>query len=88
MRRLLETLGPEAEALAGTGQEVPLADATVDAVFAAQAFHWFDDERAVAEIVRVLRPGGALVLMWNVPAGPWEPSTRRRGAAPVGACSN
>jgi len=75
MRRMLETLCPEAEALPGTGQEIPLADASVDAVFAAQAFHWFDDERAVAEIARVLRPRGALVLMWNLPAGQWEPST-------------
>jgi SAM-dependent methyltransferase len=75
MRRLLETLCPEAEALSGTAQEIPLADASVDAVFAAQAFHWFDDERAVAEIRRVLRPRGALVLMWNLTAGPWEPST-------------
>jgi len=75
MRRMLETICPEAEALPGTGQGIPLADASVDAVFAAQAFHWFDDERAVAEIARVLRPRGALVLMWNLPAGPWEPST-------------
>jgi SAM-dependent methyltransferase len=75
MRRLLETFCPEARALAGTGQDIPLTDASVDAVFAAQAFHWFDDERAVVEIARVLRPRGALVLMWNVPAGPWEPST-------------
>ena len=75
MRRMLEMLCPEAEALPGTGQEIPLADASVDAVFAAQAFHCFDDERAVAEIARVLRPRGALVLMWNLPAGPWEPST-------------
>jgi SAM-dependent methyltransferase len=75
MRRMLETLCAEAEALRGTGQEIPLANASVDAVFAAQAFHWFDDERAVAEIACVLRPRGALVLMWNLPAGPWEPST-------------
>jgi SAM-dependent methyltransferase len=75
MRRLLEELCPEAETLAGTGQEIPLADASVDAVYAAQSFHWFDDERAVAEIARVLRPGGALVLMWNLPIGPWVPST-------------
>jgi SAM-dependent methyltransferase len=74
MRRLLVKLYPEAEALAGTGQEIPLPDASVDAVFAAQAFHWFDDERALAELARVLRPGGALVLMWNLPAGPTEPS--------------
>ena len=75
MRHILETLCPEAESLPGTAHEIPLADASVDAVFAAQAFHWFEDERAVAEIVRVLRPRGALVLMWNLPAGPWEPST-------------
>jgi SAM-dependent methyltransferase len=75
MRRILEKLCPEAEVLCGTGQEIPLAKASVDAVFAAQAFHWFDDERAVAEIARVLRPRGALVLMWNLPGGPWEPST-------------
>jgi SAM-dependent methyltransferase len=75
MRAILGRLCPEAEPLAGTGQEIPLVSASVDAVFAAQAFHWFDDERAVAEIVRVLRPHGALVLMWNLPTGPWEPST-------------
>jgi SAM-dependent methyltransferase len=75
MRRTLETICPEAEALPGTGQAIPLADASVDAVFVAQAFHRFDDECAVAEIARVLRPRGAVALMWNVPAGPWEPST-------------
>jgi len=75
MRRLLETLCPEAEPLYGTGQDIPLGDASVDAIFAAQAFHWFDDERAVIEIGRVLRLRGAVVLMWNLPAGPWEPST-------------
>jgi ubiquinone/menaquinone biosynthesis C-methylase UbiE len=74
MRRQLATLSPEAELLAGSAEEIPLADASVDAVFAAEAFHWFDGERAVAEIARVLRPRGALVLMWNLPAGPTEPS--------------
>ena len=77
MRRLLVGLCPEAETLPGNGQDIPLPDASVDAVFAAQAFHWFDEERAVVEIARVLRPGGALVLMWNLPSGPWEPSTAR-----------
>jgi SAM-dependent methyltransferase len=75
MRRVLERLCPAAESLPGTGQDIPMPDASVDAVFAAQAFHWFDDEGAVAEIARVLRPRGAVVLAWNLPAGPWEPST-------------
>jgi ubiquinone/menaquinone biosynthesis C-methylase UbiE len=74
MRRLLVQRRPEAEILAGSAEEIPLADASVDAVFAAEAFHVFDGERAVAEFARVLRPRGALVLMWNFPAGPTEPS--------------
>jgi SAM-dependent methyltransferase len=75
MRRLLVERLPDVEALAGTGQAIPLPDRSVDAVFAAQAFHWFDDERAVAEIARVLRPRGTLVVLWNHPAGSaWEPA--------------
>jgi SAM-dependent methyltransferase len=74
MRRLLLTHCPEAEVLEGAAEEIPLANASVDAVFAAEAFHRFDGERALAEMARVLRPRRALVLMWNLPAGPWEPS--------------
>ena len=74
MRRLLGSLCPQAEALAGSGQQIPLPDASADGVFAAEAFHWFDDDRAAAEIARVLRPGGTLVLLWNLPGGPWQPS--------------
>ncbi len=75
MRRVLTAACPETPALAGEADRIPLPDASVDAVFAGQSFHWFDDERGVAEIARVLRPGGTLVLLWNVPGGPWEPST-------------
>ena len=74
MLRTLVATCPGVRALPGAAQSIPLPDASVDAVFAGQAFHWFDDERGVAEIARVLRAGGALVLLWNVPAGPWEPS--------------
>jgi SAM-dependent methyltransferase len=73
MRRVLAMVCPEAQALTGSAEAIPLGDGSVDAVFAAEAFHWFDGERALNEIARVLRPRGALVLMWNVPAGPMEP---------------
>jgi SAM-dependent methyltransferase len=74
MRRVLAALCPEAEARAGNAQAIPLPDGSVDAVFAAEAFHWFDDDQSLAEIARVLRAGGALALLWNLPGGPWEPS--------------
>jgi len=74
MLRLLAALCPDAQVVAGTAQQIPLAARSVDGVFAAEAFHWFDDARALAEIARVLRPGGTLVLMWNLPGGAWEPS--------------
>jgi SAM-dependent methyltransferase len=74
MRRRLVALCPQADVLAGSAEQIPLADDSIDAVFAAQCFHTFDNERALAEVARVLRPRGMLVLLWNVPAGPAEPS--------------
>ena len=56
---------PEAEAIEGPAEAIPLPDASVDAAFAAQAFHWFDRERALPELHRVIRPGGGLALLWN-----------------------
>ena len=54
------------EVLAGTAEEIPLPDASVDAVVAGQAFHWFDAARALPEMRRVLRPGGSIGLLWNL----------------------
>jgi SAM-dependent methyltransferase len=52
-------------AVAGTAEETTLVSASVDFVTAAQAAHWFDLPRARAEFVRILRPRGWCVLIWN-----------------------
>jgi SAM-dependent methyltransferase len=69
----LRALIPAGEAVAGSAERIPLYDASVVGVFCAEAFHWFDAPLAVAEIARVLRPGGSLVICFNVPAGATEP---------------
>jgi SAM-dependent methyltransferase len=56
---------PEAEALEAPAEAIPLPDASVDAAFAGQAFHWFDRERALLELHRVIKAEGGLVLLWN-----------------------
>ena len=65
MLELLSRSLPDTPALLGTAEEIPLPDDSVDAVLVAQAWHWFDPQRAIAEVVRVLRPGGRLGLVWN-----------------------
>jgi SAM-dependent methyltransferase len=66
MRVELERALPGVEAFSGTAEAIPLPDASVDAITCAQAFHWFDADRALPEMSRVLRPGGGVGLMWNL----------------------
>jgi SAM-dependent methyltransferase len=65
MLEQLRTAVPEAEALGGAAESIPLPDGSVDAAFAGQAYHWFDRERALPELHRVIRAGGGLALLWN-----------------------
>ncbi len=73
MRAKLVATMPEVHALAGTAETIPLPDASVDALVCAQAFHWFASKAALAEMSRVLRPGGRLGLIWNMrdESNPW-----------------
>lgn len=66
MRQHLSARHPEVEALSGTAQAIPLPDASMDAVICAQCFHLFAAPQALAEIRRVLKPGGAFGLIWNI----------------------
>ena len=80
LRAILAQRVPSADVRDGRAEDIPLADAEVDAVFAGQAFHWFANDVAVAEIARVLRPGGLLALLWNhdVPPSPLPEDYRLR----------
>ncbi len=62
----LTKLLPDVRLVNGTAESIPLPAASADAVVCAQAFHWFSTEAALAEIHRVLKPGGRLGLVWNV----------------------
>jgi SAM-dependent methyltransferase len=65
MRAELVRAFADVTALSGTADEIPLPDGSVDAVVCAQAFHWFATSSALAEMRRVLTPGGMLGLIWN-----------------------
>jgi ubiquinone/menaquinone biosynthesis C-methylase UbiE len=66
MRAELERALPSVRALDGSAERIPLPGGSADAVLVGQAFHWFDGPAALAEIARVLVPGGALGLVWNM----------------------
>jgi SAM-dependent methyltransferase len=57
---------PGAAPVGATAERIPLRGRSVEVVTAGQSFHWFDLDRALPEIARVLRPGGRLALVWNV----------------------
>jgi ubiquinone/menaquinone biosynthesis C-methylase UbiE len=57
---------PGATVHEGTAEDIPLADASVDAVLVAQAWHWVDQDVALPSVARVLKPGGTLALVWNL----------------------
>ena len=65
LERLTRDL-PGVTALQGEAQNLPLPDSAADAVVCAQAFHWFASADSLAEIRRVLKPGGLLGLIWNI----------------------
>ncbi|ANF31164.1 SAM-dependent methyltransferase [Leifsonia xyli] len=65
MLRVLRERLPDVAAHEGTGERLPLPDASAGVVLVAQAWHWMDAERAIPEVARVLRPGGRLGLVWN-----------------------
>jgi SAM-dependent methyltransferase len=68
MRRAGEELlahYPRFTSIAGTAEATTLAQQSVDFVTAAQSAHWFDREKARCEFVRIIKPGGWVVLLWN-----------------------
>ena len=68
---MLEVLGrsaPEVDRRQGTAEAIPAADHCFDAIVAGQAFHWFDVPKSGPEMVRVLKPGGWVALLWNIRA--------------------
>jgi SAM-dependent methyltransferase len=66
MREQMRRAAPGVTVLAGTAEQIPLADGSVDAVLIAQAWHWVEPGRAVPEVARVLAPSGRLGVLWNL----------------------
>ena len=65
MQRQLRAVLPDVPLLSANAEALPFRDGVLDAITVAQAFHWFRADEALAELHRVLRSGGRLVLVWN-----------------------
>lgn len=66
MRRVLTRRVPEVDVLDAHAEELSLENGSVDAAVAAQSFHWFDGDRALAELARVMRRTARLAVVFNV----------------------
>src|SRR3712207_6889064 len=55
----------QAEVIDAKAEELPLRDASYDLAVAGDAWHWFDEARAGAQLARVVRPGGAVAVLWQ-----------------------
>jgi len=66
LRRAAGAEGVEVEPIEGTAEDTGLENARFDVATAGEAWHWFDGPRALAEIARIVRPGGGFAFFWNV----------------------
>jgi len=57
---------PEGKFVVGSAEKLPFADRSFDHAICAQAFHWFDQSRAFAEAIRVVKPGGVVAVWWKI----------------------
>ena len=65
MRATFREVLPNVPIIATTAEQLPFRDGSLDAVTIAQAFHWFDEDRAIAALARAVRVGGRVGLVWN-----------------------
>jgi SAM-dependent methyltransferase len=87
MRAVLRARSPGVQVLAGSGEAIPMPDASADGVFASSAWHWMDPARTIPEVTRVLRDGGRLGVIWTgrdresewLRADEWFREASRRG---------
>jgi len=90
MLRTLEATSRGVKTLLGSAEGIPVPDASVDAVVAAQSYHWFASDEARAEIARVLRAGGVFGPIWNTrdDSVPWVAELTRSVLQDDGASSD